>query len=110
MTRRSLLHRAAWITAASTFARVPRIAAADVSPVMATLSKYMSEARNRPLPDDVIEKAKHHILDTFAAMVSGSELPPGRAAINFARSYGGEKIATVICSNQLCGQIGRAHV
>ena len=48
---------------------------------MAALSKYMSEARDRALPDAVIEEAKHHILDTFAAMVSGSELLPGREAL-----------------------------
>ncbi len=66
----------------------------------AKLSAYMSEAANRPLPDDVIEKTKQHILDTFAAMISGSQLLPGRAAISFARNYGGEKVATVVCSNQ----------
>src|SRR5882672_4480435 len=108
LTRRALLRRAAWIVGVAAFPRVPGIAAADVSPVMARLSTYMSEARNRALPDEIIEKAKHHILDTFAAMISGSELPPGRAALNFARSYGGEKVATIVCSNQLCGPIEAA--
>src|SRR5437870_11885612 len=41
-------------------------------------------------------------------MVSGSELPPGRQAIKFARSYGGEKVATVVASNILCGPIEAA--
>ncbi|MCU1342446.1 MAG: MmgE/PrpD family protein [Candidatus Acidoferrum typicum] len=109
-TRRSMLERAAWISAASAFPRVPKIFAADVSPVMARLSTYMSEARDRAFPDDVIEKAKHHILDTFAAMVSGSELPPGRAALKFARNYGGEKVATIVCSSMLCGPIEAALV
>jgi len=68
----------------------------------------MSEARNRPLPDEVLEKAKHHIVDTFAAMISGAELPPGRAAIQFARAYGGEKVATVAASNVVCGPIEAA--
>ncbi|MBZ5659899.1 MAG: MmgE/PrpD family protein [Acidobacteriia bacterium] len=90
------------------FPRVPGIAAEDVSPVTARLSTYMSEAASRALPDVVIEKAKQHILDTFAAMVSGSQLPPGRAAINFARNYGGEKIAMIVCSNQMCGAIEAA--
>ncbi len=75
-------------------------AAQDVSPavssVMEKLSSYMAGARNRALPDNVERETKHHILDTIAAMVSGSELPPGRMAIQFARSYGGEKIATVV--------------
>ena len=108
LTRRSVLQRAAWITAVAAFPRVPGIAAGDVSPVMARLSTYMSEARNRTLPDEVIEKAKHHILDTFAAMISGSGLPPGRAALKFANSYGGEKVATVVCSTVLCGPIEAA--
>ena len=105
-----MLQSAAWIGAAAAFPFAPEIAAADISPVMARLSTYMSEARERALPDDVIEKAKHHILDTFAAMVSGSELPPGRAALKFAKSYGGEKISTVVCSNLLCGPMEAALV
>jgi 2-methylcitrate dehydratase PrpD len=108
LTRRSVLQRAAWITAAAAFPRVPGIAAEDVSPTMTALSAYMSEARNRVLPDKVMQETKHHILDTLAAMVSGSELPPGRLAIQFARAYGGEKIATVVASQVLCGPIEAA--
>ncbi|MGU3663888.1 MmgE/PrpD family protein [Methylobacterium sp. A49B] len=69
-----------------------------VSPVMARLSAYMGEARDRALPDGIVEKAKHHILDTFAAMVSGSGLPPARAAYSFATSYGGSGEATLVAS------------
>jgi 2-methylcitrate dehydratase PrpD len=116
LTRRGMIKSAGWAVAA---AAIPPIAvyrtgfgtvmaAESVGPVMAKLSSYMSEARDQALPEDVVEKAKHHILDTFAAMVSGSELPPGRAAIQFARSYGGEKIATVVGSNVLCGPIEAA--
>jgi 2-methylcitrate dehydratase PrpD len=68
----------------------------------------MSTARDQVLPEDAIEKAKHHILDTFAAMISGSQLLPGREAIRFARAYGGEKISTVVASNILCGPIEAA--
>jgi len=63
---------------------------------MDKLSRYMSEARERALPDEVVEKAKHHILDTLAAMISGSEIRPGRAAIEFVRAYGGKEVATVV--------------
>jgi 2-methylcitrate dehydratase PrpD len=80
----------------------------DVNSVMAKLSAYMAEARNRALPEKVVQERKHHILDTFAAMVSGSELLPGRLAIQFARSYGGQKIATVVASPILCGPIEAA--
>ena len=51
---------------------------------MSTLSTYMSEAAGRKLPDDVVEKTSQMILDTLAAMISGSQLPPGRFAIQFA--------------------------
>jgi 2-methylcitrate dehydratase PrpD len=79
-----------------------------VSPIMQQLSTYMASAGTRALPDDVTEKTKEHILDTFAAMISGSGLPPGRAAIEFARGYGGKEIATVVASNIVCGPIEAA--
>src|SRR6202165_3572977 len=79
-----------------------------VGPVMATLSTYMSQARGRALPDDVVEKTKQHILDTLAAMISGSELPPSRAALGFIRAYGGKQVSTVVASNILCGPIEAA--
>jgi len=75
---------------------------------MEKLSAYMAEARNRALPDNIVQETEHHILDTIAAMVSGADLPPGRMAVEFARSYGGEKIATVVASNILCGPIEAA--
>ena len=110
LSRRAILHRAATAVAVTGLSRLSLFAEDSVSPPMARLSSYMSDARNHPLPDDVTEKAKQHILDTFAAMVSGSQLLPGQAALKFARNYGGEKIATVICSNILCGPMEAALV
>jgi 2-methylcitrate dehydratase PrpD len=110
MSRRGLLKHAGWAVAVAGISRVSALATDSVSPAMARLSGYMSDARDRALPDEVTEKAKHHILDTFAAMVSGSELVPGQAALKFARSYGGEKVSTVICSNILCGPMEAALV
>jgi 2-methylcitrate dehydratase PrpD len=68
----------------------------------------MSQAAGRALPEKVIEKTKHHILDTFAAMISGVDLPPARVAIKFARAYTGEKVATVAASNIVTGPIEAA--
>lgn len=108
ITRRSLLKGASLALAATVFP-ARRIAAAEpAGPVMVRLSGYMSEARSAAIPTAVIEKAKLHILDTFAAMISGADLPPGRAAIQFVKSYGGEKVATVVASNLLCGPIEAA--
>ena len=80
----------------------------EIGPIMQQLSTYMSAASERALPEDVVEKAKQHILDTFAAMISGSKLPPGRGALDFARSYGGPNIATVVASKIVCGPIEAA--
>ena len=80
----------------------------NISSVMERLSAYMSEAGSRALPAEVVEKTKQHILDTLAAMISGSELPPGRTALQFARAYGGRAVATVVASNFLCGPIEAA--
>src|ERR1700682_5149274 len=79
-----------------------------VSPVMDKLSTYMSEASGRELPDEVTEKTKQHILDTMAAMISGSELAPGRAALQFATAYGGKEVATVVATKIVCGPIEAA--
>lgn len=108
LTRRSALQAALGAIPFGTAMAAAPPGAAGSNPVMTTLSTYMSEAWNRALPGEVIEKAKHHILDTFAAMISGSELPPGRAAIRFARAYGGAKVAMVVGSNILCGPIEAA--
>jgi 2-methylcitrate dehydratase PrpD len=109
LTRRSLLQRAAWIFPATAFLAERAALAQDASPVMVKLSTYMAEARNAELPEKVVQDAKYHILDTVAAMVSGSELPPGRDAIEFARTYGGgQKVATVVASKILCGPIDAA--
>ena len=71
----------------------------QISPVMRELSAYIATAPRRPLPPTVVEKTKHHILDTIAAMVSGSRLGPGKKAIAYVKTLGGVKEACVIGSN-----------
>jgi 2-methylcitrate dehydratase PrpD len=66
---------------------------------MNTLSAFMSAARSRPLPEDVAEQAKYHLLDTLAAIVSGSELPPGQAAQRYIREHSGTGPTTVIATS-----------
>src|SRR5438552_6238021 len=86
----------------------PASAAPATSNLMSMLSTYMSEAASRKLPEEIVEKTKQVIVDTVAAMISGAELPPGKFAIQFARAYKGEKIATVAASNVVCGPIEAA--
>jgi 2-methylcitrate dehydratase PrpD len=116
ITRRSLLELAGLAIATAAFpsaaSAVPRPSQSKspqaIGSVMETLSAYMGEAAKRPLPEEVTERAKHHILDTVAAMISGSNLLPGQRAIQFARTYGGKEISTVVASNISCGPIEAA--
>ncbi len=73
----------------------------SVSPVMQQLSSYIARAAKQPLPPAVVEKTKHHILDTIAAMVSGARLLPGRKAISYVKALGGAKEACIIGSRAL---------
>ena len=97
VSRRKLLQGAGLAVAA---AAIPgRLFAADtISPVMTKLSTYMSEAAGRALPDEVVVKAKQHILDTFAAMISGSDLPPARAAFRYAQDIACTAPCTIVAS------------
>src|SRR5215813_6436741 len=106
--RRDLLKTAGGAVVVSMIPRELFAIGANVSPLMTTLSEYMASAGGRALPDGVVEKTKHMILDTLAAAISGSDLPPGKFAITFARAYGGEKISTVVASNIICGPIEAA--
>jgi 2-methylcitrate dehydratase PrpD len=59
----------------------------------------MASVRNLELPPNVLKDAKFRILDTVAAMVSGSKLLPGEMATRFARTQGGTPEASVLASN-----------
>ena len=50
------------------------------------IAEYMLAARGVALPPDVVQKGKSHILDTFAATVSGSTLKPGKLGLAHARA------------------------
>lgn len=78
--------------------------------VIDQLSEYVAAASGRNLPPEVAAKAKHHILDTIGAMVSGSKLRPGRLAIKYARTQRGKREATVIGSNLMLPAITAALV
>lgn len=74
---------------------------AAVSPVMRGVATYIAQAAKKPLPKPVLEKTKHHLLDTIAAMVSGSRLLPGEKAISYVKTLGGREEACVIGSRHL---------
>jgi 2-methylcitrate dehydratase PrpD len=78
--------------------------------VIDQLSQYLEASRSAELPPEVARKAKHHILDAVAAMVSGSKLKPGRLAFRFARSQRGKREATAAGSNLMLPAITAALV
>ena len=107
-TRRKLLKDLSCLAAYLGLSPIASLASDQVSPLMDTLSRYMADARNRALPTEVSRATRHHILDTIAAMVSGSTLVPGKHAIEFAGSYGGDRVATVVASSVSCAAIEAA--
>src|SRR5215470_18650492 len=76
--------------------------------VMDALSGYMGAARTTALPEEVIEQAKYHLIDTMSAMISGSELPPGQAAQRYIREHGGNGAVTVVGSSLTAAPIDAA--
>src|SRR5215467_9596710 len=67
-----------------------------ISPLTRELAAYIAGAIGRPLPPAVVAKTKLHVLDTLAAMLSGSRLKPGELAAAYVEGLGGRPEATVI--------------
>lgn len=69
---------------------------------------YMANARTSPIPSAVLAKAKHHILDTVAAMVSGTTIKPGVFALRYIEQQGGNPEAQVVGSRIVTSAINAA--
>jgi 2-methylcitrate dehydratase PrpD len=63
------------------------------------LSRYIVSEQAGRLPPEIVQRAKTHILDTIGAMVSGSELKPGKVGVEFVRTQGGPQQSTVVAAN-----------
>ena len=109
MNRRDLLRLSA-LLGAPLLPAVSRAAEKDTptSAEMTALSTYMAEAAQRDLPAEVAEQAKFHIADTFAAIISGSELLPGKAAYRYLRTHASKGGATVAAARLTAGPIEAA--
>jgi 2-methylcitrate dehydratase PrpD len=73
--------------------------ATSISPITTALARYIAGTPERGLPSEVVSKTKQHILDTLAAMLSGSRLKPGEMAAAYVKGLGGTPEATVIGSD-----------
>ena len=74
------------------------------------LARYMAQARERSLAPHVEREARHRILDTLAAMVSGAHLKPGEMAIRYARAQGGTAEAIVLTTDIVTSAVNAALV
>ncbi len=75
---------------------------------MRELSSYLALALRRKLPGAVAEKTKHHIIDSLAAMVSGSRLLPGKIAISYVKRLGGARQAVVVGTRVVTSPVNAA--
>jgi 2-methylcitrate dehydratase PrpD len=60
------------------------------------LSEYIAGVLTQRLPEAVLAKAKQHVLDSLAAIVSGSRLRAGQLASRYVAGLGGAPQATLI--------------
>ena len=67
--------------------------------IIDSLVEYMLAARQVQLPAQVIQKGKSHLLDSLAAVVSGSTLKPGKLGLQHAREQGGREECSVLGTN-----------
>jgi 2-methylcitrate dehydratase PrpD len=79
-----------------------------VSPAAAALADYVAKALDRELPAEVVVRTKLHVLDTLAAMVSGSRLKPGNLAARYVDSLGGKPQAMVIGTGIMTSAVNAA--
>ncbi len=61
-----------------------------------TLATFIVETGFDDIPPEVVERAKHHILDGIGVMLAGSTHPISRRVMNHVRSLGGTPQASVV--------------
>lgn len=59
------------------------------------LASYLAQVLKRPLPRDVVQKTKLHLLDSLAAIISGTRLDAGRRALAYVSVQGGPTQASI---------------
>jgi 2-methylcitrate dehydratase PrpD len=74
---------------------------AQLSAEAAKLSDYIAGALGQNLPAEVATKTRQHILDTLAAILSGSRLRAGKLAAGYVERMGGAQEASVFGTSLL---------
>ncbi|MBT5030786.1 MAG: MmgE/PrpD family protein [Proteobacteria bacterium] len=114
ITRRRTLQSAGGLLAA---ASLPTASVAqNEAPIIAArrpdltgrLARYMVSARDLQLPPSVMLAAKHRLLDTLSAIVSGARLKPGEVAIEYVRQQAGIPEASVTTTDIMTSAVNAA--
>ncbi len=63
------------------------------------LTKYISVALEKSLPEATQKKTRFHLLDAMISILTGRLLPPGQKAFNFSKSLGGPNESTLLGNN-----------
>ena len=80
----------------------------ETDSVMSEACSYIAGVDGRELPLDVLAIAKHHVLDTFTAMLTGAQFKVGRLAADFTKSQGGVPEAQVVGTSLITSAINAA--
>ena len=60
----------------------------DITDITGQIAAYAASAPGCAPPEPVAPRARLHLLDTVAAMISGTRLAAGRAALTYAEGLG----------------------
>jgi 2-methylcitrate dehydratase PrpD len=103
LTRRDVLQSAGGLLAAGMLPparlRAQGADAARSADITGRLARYMVDAGRRTVPPETAREAKHRILDTLGAIVSGARLMPGTMTIRYVQAQGGTPEASVFTTN-----------
>ncbi|WP_158215351.1 MmgE/PrpD family protein [Candidimonas nitroreducens] len=78
--------------------------------ITGVLAAYMANARFEHLPEHVVQHTKFRVLDTLAAMISGSRLKAGVEAIRYARAQGGTQESSIVATDLMTSASNAALV
>lgn len=74
--------------------------AIDNGPIEMKIASYIAGAAEADVPPEVMSRARCHLLDTLAAILSGRFLPAGEFGYRFAEASGSRGEATLLGSRQ----------
>jgi 2-methylcitrate dehydratase PrpD len=82
--------------------RAPAAASgAPIPPVTEAVSRFIADSQTAPMPDEILELARRHVLDTLASAVACRDLEPSVLGRKFADFHSGDarrRAATILAT------------